>query len=261
MAHPGDKPVNRYTRMKPESSRGFTHGMLPVLTLFLLAAGGIAWVCMGIVANDRWPVRWLELNGSFQRVSAEQLRASLAPQINDSYFTINLQELGDSARRISWVSSVSVQKEWPETITVSIQEFKPIAHWNQGQLIASDGGVFTVPEADEIQGLPWLQGPEERLGEVLDYWAEFSEALIPRGLEIGALSLDTRGAWSMELSNGTRIQLGRDDTRVRLKRLLASWDELMFEQPVPPQDVDMRYTNGFAVLWPQQAETDNGNGS
>jgi cell division septal protein FtsQ len=59
----------------------------------------------------------------------------------------------------------------------------------------------------------------------------------------------------MQFSNGTRVQLGREFERERLSRLLASWDSLMFEQAVPPQDVDLRYTNGFAVLWPQPAET------
>jgi cell division protein FtsQ len=158
------------------------------------------------------------------------------------------------------VSTVDVQKKWPDTITVTIQEFKPIAHWNQGQLLSREGEVFSVPEADEIQGLPRLQGPEERLSEVLLYWSEFSEALASMGLEIGELSLDSRGAWSMQLSNGTRVQLGRDSARERLQRLLASWDSLMFEQAAPPQDVDLRYTNGFAVLWPQPA-TSKGNDS
>jgi cell division protein FtsQ len=134
---------------------------------------------------------------------------------------------------------------------VTIQEFKPIAHWNQGQLLSREGEVFSVPEADEIQGLPRLQGPEERLDEVLLYWSDFSEALVPMGLEISELSLDTRGAWSMQFSNGTRVQLGRDSARQRLQRLLTSWDLLMFEQAAPPQDVDLRYTNGFAVLWPK----------
>jgi cell division protein FtsQ len=253
--------VNRTNQYSASSSRGFASSMLPVIALFLLAVGGIAWVCMGIVANDRWPIRWLQLNGSFQRVSAEQLRASLAPQIEDSYFTINLQELSDIAGRIYWVSSVHVQKQWPDTITVTVQEYKPIAHWNQGRLISSEGEVFPVPEADEIQGLPWLQGPEDRLDEVLHHWAEFSDALVPMGLEIGALSLDTRGAWSMELSNGTRVQLGRDAARERLQRLLSSWNELMFEQPLPPQDVDLRYTNGFAVLWPKPDENEKRKGS
>ena len=45
-----------------------------------------AWVSMGIVAKDRWPIRWLEINGNFQRVSAEQLRAGLIPLISSSFF-------------------------------------------------------------------------------------------------------------------------------------------------------------------------------
>jgi len=253
--------VNRYTEINHQGNRGFASGIMTVIALFLLAAGGAAWVSMGIVANDRWPIRWLELNGEFQRVSAEQLRASVSPLIDESFFTVNLQELRDAAGRISWVSSVRVQKNWPDTVTVSIEEFTPVAHWNRGQLISHQGEAFAVPESDEIQGLPWLYGPPERLAEVLSAWSEFSELMVPLGLEVQDIQLDKRGAWSMELSNGTRVQLGRDSATERLQRLLASWESLMLEHPVPPQDVDLRYTNGFAVMWPQIPETAKGTDS
>jgi cell division protein FtsQ len=253
--------VNRYTELHYAGNRGFASGGFVVIALFLMVAGSIAWVCMGIVANDRWPIRWLELNGAFQRVSAEQLRASMTPLIDDSFFTIDLQELRDAATRISWVSSVRVQKDWPDTVTVTIEEFVPIAHWNRGQLISRKGEAFSVPEADGIQGLPWLQGPQERLDDVLLNWSEFSDLLMPMGLEVSGLKLDSRGAWAMDLSNGTRVQLGRNSARERLQRLLASWDLLMHEQAAPPQDVDLRYTNGFAVLWPQNPETAKGTDS
>ena len=253
--------MNRYSEMRYAGNRGFASGVFVVIALFLAATGSIAWVSMGIVANDRWPIRWLELHGAFQRVSAEQLRASVTPLIDESFFTINLQELRDAATRISWVSSVHIQKEWPDTVTVTIQEFVPIAHWNRGQLIAKRGEAFSVPEADGIQGLPWLQGPQERLDEVLRIWSEFSELLMPMGLEVSGLKLDRRGAWAMDLSNGTHVQLGRNSARERLQRLLASWDSLMRDQAAPPQDVDLRYTNGFAVLWPQHLDTAKGTDS
>jgi len=179
------------------------------------------------------------------------LRGSMTALIDDSFFTIDLQELRDTATRISWVSAVHVQKEWPDTVTVTIEEFVPIAHWNRGQLISEKGESFSVPEADGLQGLPWLQGPPERLDEVLRNWSEFSDLLMPMSLQVSSLKLDSRGAWAMELSNGTHVQLGRNSARERLQRLLASWDSLMHEKAAPPQDVDLRYTNGFAVLWPQ----------
>jgi cell division protein FtsQ len=209
---------------------------------------------MGFVTSVRWPIRWLEVNGAFQRVSAEQLRASLASHLGANFFTVDLQGLLAAALRISWVSEVRVQKQWPDTVRVQVAEYAPVAHWNSGQLIADAGGLFAVPEADEIQGLPWLEGPEDRLGEVLETWAGFDDMLLPLGLEITRLNLDQRGAWSLELSNGTRVQLGRESTVERLQRLLASWETLMRQKDVPPVDVDLRYTNGFAVQWPQPTD-------
>lgn len=253
--------MSRYNEIRHVENRGFTSGLMAVLTLFLLAAGGCVWVSMGIVASDRWPIRWLEVNGSFQRVSAEQLRATMAPLIEDSFFTIDLHRMRDGAERISWVSAVRIRKTWPDTVSVSIEEYTPVAHWNQGRLVSDQGESFTVPEADGIQGLPWLQGPDERLQEVLTTWVDYSDLLLALGLEISSLKLDRRGAWSMVLSNGTRVRLGRQAPGERFRRLLSSWDSLLEEQGSPPQDIDMRYTNGFAVLWPQKMDRDTGAGS
>jgi cell division protein FtsQ len=250
-----NRAANRY-----ESNLGYISGMLTLVLLFLLTAAGFAWVSMGIVTNERWPIRWLEINGSFQRVSAEQLRARLASRIGTSFFTVDLLGLHEAASRISWVSAVRVQKQWPDTIRVDVQEYVPVAHWNQGQLISSAGATFAVPEADEIQGLPWLEGPEGRLDEVLTTWVGFDELLLPLGQEVRRLRLDRRGAWSMELSNGTQVALGRDATVERLQRLLASWDTLMRGREVAPADIDLRYSNGFAVLWPQPEDDDNEKG-
>ena len=243
----------RFGGVNYHHSRGFSYGLLTILLLFMMAAAGFAWVSMGIVARDRWPIRWLEINGSFQRVSAEQLRAGLTPLIASSFFTIDLQALRDAADRNSWVSAINVQKRWPDTVVVEVEEFVPFAHWNRGQLISSQGEAFSVPEADGIQGLPWLSGPQDRLGQVLNNWTKFNDELVSAGLEIQQMTLDKRGAWSMVLNNGTSVHLGRDATWERLQRLMSSWDALLQGQKAPPRDVDLRYTNGFAVLWPQES--------
>jgi cell division protein FtsQ len=239
-------------------SRGSATSLAIVLLLFAATAAGVAWVGMGIVASDRWPIRWLELNGSFQRVSAEQLRSSLTPHMDASFFTIDLRQLNRSARRIPWVSSVRIRKQWPDTVSVSIEEYRPVAHWNEGELISASGEAFAVPGADDIQGLPWLRGPESRLDEVVAAWGEFNELMMPLALEIGRLQLDRRGAWSMTLTNGTQIRLGRDDATARLERLLTSWEVLMAGREQAPRDIDLRYTNGFAVAWPQDPEKQAG---
>lgn len=235
-----------------ETSRGFSHGIWLVLALFALAMGGTTWVSTGIVASERWPIRWLEVNGSFQRVSAEQLRSSLAPLVSASFFTVDLQNLQVAAIRKPWVAAVNVQKRWPDTVVVTVEEYQPLAHWNENDLVSSRRSVFAAPDAAAIQGLPWLQGPDGRLDEVLKQWDLFNSMLARAGLEIETLELHERGSWSMVLNNGTAVQLGRDDPVERLQRLMSSWRGLMAEQEMPPVRIDLRYSNGFAVRWPTE---------
>jgi len=238
---------------KWETSRGFSHGIWLVLALFAAAVAGTTWVSTGIVASERWPIRWLEVNGSFQRVSAEQLRSSLAPLVSASFFTVDLQKLHDSALRKPWVAAAHVQKKWPDTVVVTVEEFQPLAHWNKDSLVSSRRTVFDAPDAAGIQGLPWLEGPEGRLDDVLQQWELFNSMLARVGLEIEHLELHDRGSWAMQLNNGTAVQLGRDAPVERLQRMMVSWRSLMLDQPLPPVRVDLRYTNGFAVRWPGEA--------
>jgi cell division protein FtsQ len=238
----------------PAQQRGHLANLLAALVLILLAVVGVAWVYLGMMTRDQWPIRWLEVDGQFERVSAEQLRASLAPLVAGSYFTVDLQGVREMAYRQPWVSDVLVQKSWPDTVMVRVQEFEPVAHWTGGRLISRDGRAFEVPGADEIQGLPWLDSPEQALDQVVAAWQDFNTILQPMGVELERLRLDPRGAWYLSLSNGTRVDIGRGDAESRLQRLVQSWPTLIRGRDHAPVGVDLRYTNGFAVRWPGNVE-------
>jgi cell division protein FtsQ len=111
-----------------------------------------------------------------------------------------------------------------------------------------------VPGADEIQGLPWLESPDQNLEEVFEAWGQFNNLLAPVGLEIERIRLDPRGAWFLALTNGTEVHIGRGEPMARVQRLVRSWPLLTGGRQVAPVDVDLRYTNGFAVRWPDTEE-------
>ena len=58
----------------PDRQRGYLANLLAALVLLTLAVIGVAWVYLGMMTRDQWPIRWLEVDGSFERVNAEVLR-------------------------------------------------------------------------------------------------------------------------------------------------------------------------------------------
>jgi len=239
--------------------RGFSTAVAVTLVLFVFAIGGVVWVYTGMVAQERWPIKWLEIDGPFERVSAEQLRSSLTPLVDGSYFMVDTGLMRETAGEMPWVSEVAVQKSWPDTVQVTIQEFTPVVHWINGYLLDAAGKPFSVPSADEIQGLPWLESPEAQLGTVFENWKKFDDQLVLIGQQIERLSLDPRGSWSARLSGGTEVKFGKGDIFMNLDMLISTWAGLMQGQSVPPVSIDLRYTNGFAVLWPQETNVIAGN--
>ena len=235
-------------------NRGFSSGAAVTLVLFVFAVAGVAWVYNGMIAQERWPIRWLEIDGPFERVSAEQVRARLLPYVSGSFFTVNTRVMREIAGEMPWVASVSVQKIWPDTVQVTIHEHTPVVHWVDDYLLDSGGLPFSVPSAKEIQGLPWLEGPQTQLGLVFENWRKFDDRLVKIGQHVDRLTLDPRGSWSARLSGGTEVKFGKGDVFKNLDTLVSTWAELTQGQSVPPVSVDLRYTNGFAVLWPQNID-------
>jgi len=225
--------------------------MMMTVVLFTVALVGVAWVYLGMVTRDRWPIRWLELDGAFQRVSAERVRTRVEPMVEGSFFTVDLEAIRAQVESLPWVATVTVQKNWPDTVKVSVREYVPVAHWTGGRLISADGVAFAIPGAEEIQGLPWLEGPDGLLDRVFGQWLRFNEELYPVGLEIERIRLDRRGSWYLALGSGTEVQIGREDALPRLRRMVASWPELTKLNELAPAGVDLRYSNGFSVRWPE----------
>jgi len=230
-------------------SQGFSTGVALIMVLFVLAVTGVVWVYNGMIAQERWPIRWLEIDGPFERVSAEQVRAKLAPLVSGSFFTVNTRVIREMASEMPWVASVSVQKTWPDTVQLTIHEHTPVVHWVDDYLLDASGTPFSVPAADEIQGLPWLESPQGQLELVFENWKKFDDKLGQIGQQIDRLTLDPRGSWSARLSGGTEVKFGKGDVFKNLDMLVSTWSGLMQGQPLPPVSIDLRYTNGFAVLW------------
>ena len=69
------------------------------------------------------------------------------------------------------------------------------------------------------------------------------------GLILAGASLNERGSWKLTLASGAEIMLGHEQVDARMQRFLAMLPRLSAEHGGIFQRADLRYSNGFSILW------------
>lgn len=209
-------------------------------------------VLCGWFAAGRWPVTQLTVQAEFKHVSADQIRAAVLPCLGRGFFALNLDAVQKAVAKLPWVESVEASKRWPDTLLLRVYERQPFARWNAQQLISRQGKVFTVPDAAGYKQLPDLYGPDDHLAEVVSFFADVQKAFTGTHLKIVGVTLTDRGSWSVTTDSGAQIVIGdRNQAGRRLRRFLDVYPQVAAGHDQSFEYADLRYTNGFAVKWPQ----------
>ena len=239
----------------PEPRAEPATGRLPLRTLtgFLLLGAMVG----GIWAFGYWeprllPVRIIEVQGELHHHSSELLRETLVKRLQGGFLTADLSDLKQAAEELAWVGGASIRRVWPDRLQVRVVEHRPVARWKGDGLVTAEGVVFR-PRGVMPAGLPMLEGDELRSRELVERYLKWRDSLMMAGQLIDSVSVDARGAWSLDLVSGTRLELGTDDIEQRLTRFIAAAPQL--EAAGRARVVDLRYSNGFAVRWASSVAT------
>lgn len=227
------------------------------LTLVSLPIVG---VLNGWFAADRWPVTRLSVQAEFDHVSADQIRAAAQPHLGQGFFAIHLGPMRDAIAKLPWVERVEARKRWPDTVDLVVYEQQPYARWGADRLVNRHGKLFAAAGAADLQGLPRLSGPDDRIDDVLRFYADCQREFSGSGLVVNAIAVSPRDGWRIGLASGTVIELGREQRNERLRRFLDVWPRLATSHTQPPTAIDLRYANGFAASWPAEPAPATGAG-
>jgi cell division protein FtsQ len=221
---------------------------LSVLALVAAAAHWFAhrsWFALRAVAVEAAP-------GHRLRHSSESTIRTLGVQpLSGTFFTTDLEAARSRFESIPWVRHASVRRVWPNRMLVQLEEHRPFATWGDGRLVNTLGELFAAnaAEADDEGALPELSGPPGSTAEVIRRWRELTEWLAPLELRPVALVLSPRWAWTVRLSNGTTLLLGRDQGKPiaeRVAQMVKVWPQVA-QRLGATDTIDLRYPNGFAL--------------
>lgn len=219
------------------------------LAICLVALPVVA-VLNGWIAGDRWPMRRLDVSGPFARVSAEQVRAAVLPQVKDGFFAIQMEPIRRAVAALPWVERVEVRKRWPDQLIVSLTERRPFARWGHDKLLSDHGQVFAAPGSPDLSGLPQLDGPGGRTTDVIALYNQVQPLFAGSGQRVQGVSLTERGSWTLHLRDGAEVVVGRSDPQERLRRFTHLLPQIAAARHGGVLlRADLRYTNGFTLSW------------
>ena len=193
----------------------------------------------GWVASERWPLRTLRVQGALHNVDEKQLRATVLPVAKRGFFAVDLESAQTAVAKLPWVERAEVRKHWPDVLEVHVVEHRPFARWGSDRLLSEHGRLFSMQGIRVPAKLPELGGPDARVQDVV----------ASTGRDVRALRLDARGSWSLVLSDGAEVIVGRSDARPRLSRFARLLPQLTAQPRQLLRRADLRYTNGFALQW------------
>ncbi|CAL1240187.1 Cell division protein FtsQ [Candidatus Methylocalor cossyra] len=201
------------------------------------------------------PVSYVRITGPVWNLNADELRQVLAPVVSKSYLAVDLDEVEAAARRLPWIDEVRVARVWPDTLVLSVKEQRPVARWGEDSLVNIRGERFTPASLAGFEYLPRLSGPPGQEKAMLATLRALDARLKARQLRVEALSLSPRRAWTAELTGGLEIVFGNQDPLAALDRLLALLPRLGEERIAAIRKLDLRYPNGFSVIWKPEAQS------
>jgi len=222
---------------------------LALVALAVLLWAGIAWVAR----QPPFAFREVVVTGMLVHAEPAELELVVRRELHGTFFTMDLESARASLAKIPWVRNVSLRRQWPQRLEVTVEEHVPFARWNDTALVDTFGGVFTAAY-DGV--LPQFAGPPERAAEVADRYREARTALAPLGLDVDAIRLSARGGWQITAkgpANRLAIELGREEPSARLARFVAVYERTigaLARAGTAIEHVDLRYRNGFAARVP-----------
>jgi cell division protein FtsQ len=186
-------------------------------------------------------------------VNTTRLEGVVRDELVGTFFTMDLERARASLNGLPWVRSVSLRRQWPQRLEVTVEEYVPVARWNEAALVDAQGEVFV---ADYDGELPRFEGPDGRGAEVVARFREWGEALAPLGFTLERLRLSARGGWHLVAKGGAgtlAIELGREEPAARLARFVSVYERTIGALAgvgTRIEHVDLRYRNGFAAQVP-----------
>ena len=253
---PSQPPVKRRVQARPVKDVQLVPELSPsmarwltVLAVLMVVGGAVLWFRAWISDPTSLAIQKVEWQGDFQYLRQAELEALAEPYTQTNLYLLDTQGLELALEAHPWVRGASLRKIWPNQLVVEVETQFPIAFWGDDKLLNQFGEIYvgTLPEKQGV--FPIIYSPQTNGRVMGERYVQLTKMLSGLSLEIIELSEDERGSWRMKLRHGPEIIIGRKEQEKRVQRFKVGYLQGLKDRLGEIDQIDLRYTNGFAVEW------------
>ena len=231
---------------------------VPGLLFLLLVLVFFTWGIKHLLDPHTLPIRHVSVKGDFYHLVPVSLEERASNVVRGGFFNVNVETIKEVLSEEPWVRDVTVKRVWPDSITVYIKEQVAVALWQDKGLLNDEAELFSPDVSTFPINLPRFHGPDGTYSLLLDTY-RYIERIVPNKLKIKDLILTDRRAWEVKFENGITVLLGRSELENRIKRFAQHVPSELSNRLQDIVSIDMRYTNGFSILWNSDVASDLNN--
>ena len=197
------------------------------------------------------PIKTIQLSGTFQYIDQQEVESTVRQFIGEGFFSLDINRVQKTLGDKAWAESISIRRVWPDRLNIIIVEKRPVARWDKNHLL-SDKAVVYQAKTKAFAELPLVHTAGSNPGQMLHLYYRLASQFAGLNESVIAVRKDSRGALDMQLDNGLTIKVGRSDIERKIARFV-----MIYRQQIQPrldqiQQLDLRYSNGFAVAWKKE---------
>lgn len=193
------------------------------------------------------PLRAVRVQGLLTEAEQRAIQETVARSLSDGVLSVDLAELTERLRALSWTRSVEVRRVWPDTLLIQVEKESVVAVWGDQGYVTSAGRVVQL--ADAAHELPRLTAALSTPRQVMEMYLMLESRVGAVGLSIRELEENGLGEWRMVFEDGMTVALGNEAVTQRLGRFLVAYQRGLGERAGEIAHIDVRYANGLAVGW------------
>ena len=223
-----------------------------VLTVILVTALAID----QILRSGYFTIERVQVDSALQRVHRGLVERATWRNINGNYLSVDLRAVESALEEVPGVYQAVIRRIWPDTLAVSITETGAMARFVEITEGVTSDEYINLPPSSPLQTVPVLRAQASDRQWLVNVFMQILPALRDAQLQPLSLSFTPAGRWDLELqpagatpNTHFALLLGRDEITNKVSRFASSYAIALHPRKEMISQVDMRYTNGFAVRW------------